>query len=354
LKQKFLWMMLAAGLFISQSCSKNEYVPKPITTAAIDPIAHSTGLSLDNVGDFGIFEFLTTSGQVAETANNSKTIGGTGDVADYAATSFQKWKITKAAGGYFTLMNLGSGLYAQSYNYNGTQVLIQNIASVGDAQLWNLFPTGTKSYKAINKVSGLAITANGNGMIELEPYTGLSSQTWWYNELPGTDTLKATKFYVSTLLSSNMVVQRDKPLNIWGTATPNFTVSVKVSWNQGLFAAVADQSGNWLIDIPAAPANASPQTLTASVNGQLPVTFSNLLIGDVWVCAGQSNMQMTVDSTSAGLFYSGITNYKAEIAAANFPQIREYNVNADTKANPIDTLTYPSTWTVCSPSSVGP
>ncbi|RYE17007.1 MAG: sialate O-acetylesterase, partial [Sphingobacteriales bacterium] len=105
---------------------------------------------------------------------------------------------------------------------------------------------------------------------------------------------------------------------------------------------------------PAAPANAAPQTLSAAVNGQVPVKLTNLLIGDVWICSGQSNMEMTVDSTSAGLFYSGITNYKAEIAAANFPQIREVNVKVDRQNNKKDTLLYPLKWTVCSPATVGP
>ncbi|RYD93570.1 MAG: hypothetical protein EOP54_18960, partial [Sphingobacteriales bacterium] len=273
----------------------------------------------------------------------------------YAGTSFQKWKITKVAANYFTLMNLGSGLYAQSYNNNGTEVLVQNKASGDDSQMWNLMIVGGgKSYKAVNKASGLAITANGTGMVLLKAYTGAAAQLWGYNQLPSADTAKAAKFNVASILQSNMVIQRDKPFNVWGKATPNFTVSVKASWNPGLFTAVSDASGNWIVAIPAAPANAVPQTLSASVNGQIPVKLSNLLIGDVWVCSGQSNMEMTVDSTSSGFFYSGITNYKAEIAAANFPLIRQVNIRVSRQVAAQDTLRYAPNWTVCSPATVGP
>ena len=353
MKQKFLWALVSVTVFIIQGCSKTEYASKPILTVDY-AIPTSSGLALNNVGDWGIFEVLTGAGQVAETANNSKTIGGTGDVADYSATSFQKWKITQVAGGYFTLMNLGSKMYAQSYNYKGTQVLIQNNADGSDAQMWSLIALPNKSYKAINKASGLAITANGTGMILLKPYVGSVAQLWGYNQLPATDTIKTPKFYVANILQNNMVIQRDKPFNVWGRATPNFTVSVKASWNPNLFTAVSDASGNWIAAIPAAPANTNPQTLTASANGQMPVVLSNLLIGDVWLCSGQSNMEMTVDSTSPGFFYSGITNYKAEIAAANFPLIREVTVQADAHGTLIDTITHSLHWTVCSPATVGP
>ncbi len=151
-----------------------------------------------------------------------------------------------------------------------------------------------------------------------------------------------------------MVVQRDKPFVVWGTANPNASVSVKASWNSAVFNVLADVSGNWIASIPAAAANSNPQTLIASVNGRTPVKLTNLLIGDVWICGGQSNMEMTVDSTSPGFFYSGITNYKAEIAAANFPLIREVTITADHQNNPKDTLLHPLKWTACSPATVGP
>lgn len=350
--KKISLLLLACTAMLVQSCSKTEYAPKP-NTLTIDPLSKTSGLNLDAVGDLGFFEFLTGSGQAATVANNSKAVGDTAVVGDYAGTSFQKWKITKVSADYFTLMNYGSGLYMQSYNYNGTQVLIQNTANSSDAQMWSLVPLGNKTYKAINKADGLAVTANGSGRVLLKPYTGASSQIWGYNQLNVTDGGNATYFYVSTLLQSNMVVQRDKPFDVWGRATPNFTVSVKVSWNPDVFTAVADNSGNWKLAVPASPVNTSPQTLTVSVNGQAPVTLNNLLLGDVWVCGGQSNMQMTVDSTNA--LYTGVNNFKAEIAAANYPLIRGVIIGSDAiEPTALDTLRFAPQWTVCSPATVGP
>ncbi|RYZ96574.1 MAG: hypothetical protein EOP47_23575, partial [Sphingobacteriaceae bacterium] len=244
MKQKFTLLVLVAGMIIFQGCKKTENAPAQITTTSgSDLITNSTGLRLDATETSGIFECLTVNGQSSGITNNSKAVGGTSEVADYAGTSFQKWKITKITGNYYTLKNLGSGLYAESYNYKGVQVLIQNKATGSDAQLWSLVNLSNKTYKAINKASGLAITTNGTGMIQLKAYTGASSQLWGYNRLPGSDTVKAAKFNIASILQSDMVIQRDKPFNVWGKTTPNFTVSVKVSWKPGLFTTVSDGSG---------------------------------------------------------------------------------------------------------------
>ena len=171
--------------------------------------------------------------------------------------------------------------------------------------------------------------------------------------VPPPDTLKATTFNVNNVLQSNMVVQRDKPFTIWGQTTPAFKVTVKASYNSGSFTATADNLGYWTVTIPASPANASPQTITASVYGKTPVVFNNILIGDVWLCSGQSNMVMPVDSVQPFFGFEGVVNYKAEIAAANYPQIRAITVNEDFEANPVDTLKYHENWMVCSPQTAG-
>src|ERR1700712_2000400 len=125
-------------LAVMEACSKNEYTPK--TSVTVSSPSRSISFQLLNVGDFGLYEVLSNTGGAVEVANASVKTGGTGDVSVYTGSAFQKWKITKVAGGYFTILNVGSSMYSQSYNYNGTQVLIQAPANNSDAQLWSLVP----------------------------------------------------------------------------------------------------------------------------------------------------------------------------------------------------------------------
>src|ERR1700761_2860948 len=69
-------------------------------------------------------------------------------------------------------------------------------------------------------------------------------------------------FSLGSPLQSSMVVQRDKPFIVWGTATAKMQLAVNVSWNLTTFNATADASGKWKVTIPASPANANPQTIT--------------------------------------------------------------------------------------------
>ncbi|RYZ92004.1 MAG: hypothetical protein EOP47_30770, partial [Sphingobacteriaceae bacterium] len=294
MRLKPLMLLMVAAAFIIQSCKKTETTPKPVLPE--DAINSSTGLTLNAAGDEDFYQFIHSSGTWSEVANNSTEIGGTYKLNAYTGTSFQKWKITQISANEFTIMNQGSGLYAQSYSYKGTRVIIQNKKTPGNEQIWKINYISGKNYKVTNKADGLAITGNGTGMTLLKAYTGAASQLWGFNKLSAADTVKAISFKVTNLFQNNMVIQRDKPFKVWGTASANSVVSVKASWNSAVQSATADGTGKWELTIPAASVNATPQTLVASVTGQPVVTLSNILIGDVWICSGQSNMVMPVDS----------------------------------------------------------
>lgn len=160
------------------------------------------------------------------------------------------------------------------------------------------------------------------------------------------------EFAVGNVLQSNMVLQRDKPVNIWGRASAGVTVNVAVSWNSEKFNALTDDGGNWKVVIPAAPANINPQTITINPAGKDTVTLNNILIGDVWICSGQSNMTMPLAPGYNGSF-RGVIDYEKEIAAANYPLIRELTVKPNSQESPVTTLTDPQTWNVCSPATAG-
>jgi len=168
---------------------------------------------------------------------------------------------------------------------------------------------------------------------------------------PVTPVTPGTKFSLSNVLRSNMVVQRNKPFVIWGKGSQSLNITINVSWNNTTFYATVNSSGNWQVAIPATVANASPQTIIVKAGNATPITLTNILIGDVWICSGQSNMVFEVDSIPP---FRGVTNYPAEIAAANYPQIRTLTLQEDLKATPVDTLTYPENWMICSPATVGP
>lgn len=112
------------------------------------------------------------------------------------------------------------------------------------------------------------------------------------------------------LFQSNMVLQREKPIAIWGWAKPDEKVTVTFAGNEQ--AAIAAKDRTWKVTLPALAASADPRTMTIK-GADATLTFENILIGDVWVLAGQSNMEHPI---------SRIEDGKLEIVSANFPQIR--------------------------------
>ena len=115
---------------------------------------------------------------------------------------------------------------------------------------------------------------------------------------------------VANVFHSNMVLQRDKPLNIWGWAEPGEKVAVAFAGQEVPAQAAADRS--WQVTVKPVPANNAPQTLT--VRGKsATLELTNILVGDVWILGGQSNMEFPISRVDDG---------ELEIVSANFPQIR--------------------------------
>ena len=167
-----------------------------------------------------------------------------------------------------------------------------------------------------------------------------------------TDVAAIYPFGVSRLFGDNMVIQRDKPASVWGTAPAGKTLYIKASWINNTDTAIAGKNNQWLATLPAAPANATPQQLYIT-DGANTVTFSNILIGDVWICSGQSNMVMPVDSVVPPFGgFNGVVNYQQEIAAANWPLLRLISLQPDFAVKPAYDLNYPASWSSCDPNTV--
>ncbi len=147
-----------------------------------------------------------------------------------------------------------------------------------------------------------------------------------------------------TIFSNNMVLQQKTDAPIWGKANPNGTVKIVTSWDKKTHMAKADANGNWKTTV-ATPSAGGPFEITVSEKNT--VRLQNVLIGEVWICSGQSNMEMPL----AG--WGKITNYEEEIATANFPNIRLLQATKNTSTYPLDDVALDTDgWQPCSPATV--
>ncbi len=160
----------------------------------------------------------------------------------------------------------------------------------------------------------------------------------------------AQSFRLGTELQSNMVIQQNKPLLVWGDAAPGSIVEVQADWTAGWQKDTADNKGHWQLQVPvpaAIPGEANPQNLRVR-NNDKELNIQNVLIGDVWFCSGQSNMDMQLKPFLPWLL--GTMHYQQEIANAYFPAIRLFDLETNFSATP---LRYgKGQWTICSPQTV--
>jgi sialate O-acetylesterase len=138
------------------------------------------------------------------------------------------------------------------------------------------------------------------------------------------------------LFNDNMVLQREMPVPVWGTAEAGEQVTV--TFGDQKKTATADKDGNWMVKLDPLKAG-GPFEMT--VAGKNSLTVKNILVGEVWVCSGQSNMEMAV---------KGVVNADAEIAAAKFSQIRLYTVTRKPSDTPLKDLQ--AQWKECTPENI--
>ena len=137
-----------------------------------------------------------------------------------------------------------------------------------------------------------------------------------------------------------MVLQRDHADPIWGWSTPGDKISVTVEGSATNATAITGEDGKWMTKIGPFSAG-GPLTLTIKGTAQ-KVMLTNVLVGDVWLCTGQSNMSIPVRTAS---------NAAEEIKQANHPEIRSFNVGFYPSFVP-ERLPQPAAWEVCTPATV--
>jgi len=172
------------------------------------------------------------------------------------------------------------------------------------------------------------------------------------------------KVKLPSILSDNMVLQQGRPVTIWGWAEPGEKITVELNrrflppaaeeeaetasfgnhaWTTTRVetARTADARGRWRMELDALEPG-EPFTLTITDSAGEKTTIKNILIGEVWLCSGQSNMEMRVDQCN---------NAKDEIAAAQHPEIRFFQVRNATADRPQRDCQ--GGWVVCSPETIG-
>ncbi len=144
------------------------------------------------------------------------------------------------------------------------------------------------------------------------------------------------------LFADHAVLQQGVPVPIWGQAEPGERVTVEFAGQS--VATTSGPDGKWIVRL--APLTVG-EPLTLTVRGKNTIVRTNVLVGEVWLCSGQSNMERQL-GLRAG--QQPITGWEAEVAAANYPAIRHFGV-AQTKAYaPQPTVT--GSWSVCTPETV--
>ncbi|NLW49509.1 MAG: sialate O-acetylesterase [Candidatus Brocadiaceae bacterium] len=138
------------------------------------------------------------------------------------------------------------------------------------------------------------------------------------------------------LFSDNMVLQRDVPARVWGCDSPGQKVAVRVG--KATARAVAGPDGRFMARLPRLAAG-GPFTMV--VEGSSSVTVRNVMVGEVWLCSGQSNMQMRVSEAK---------NAEREIAHARHPNVRLFSVPIAATVEPV--LDVDASWQVCAPETV--
>ncbi len=152
--------------------------------------------------------------------------------------------------------------------------------------------------------------------------------------IPATADVRLPKIF-----TDNMLLQRDLPVRVWGWADAGEDVSVALAGKSA--AAKADDKGQWALELPALKAG---ENLELTVKGKNELTLKNILIGDIWVCSGQSNMEMGLN---------GCLGAADDIKAADLPKIRRIKFNHAKSGQPEPDAPTATPWQVCTPQTAG-
>ena len=147
----------------------------------------------------------------------------------------------------------------------------------------------------------------------------------------------ASNIQLTSIFSDNMVLQQKETCPVWGTANPGGQVTVQFADQKK--ATIVGNDGLWRVDLSPMKAGGPFDLIISGTN---TISFENVLVGEVWVCSGQSNMQMSVKNSA---------NAKEEINNAQYPNIRLFTVERTVSPKPITKINSDG-WQVCTPKTI--
>ena len=145
---------------------------------------------------------------------------------------------------------------------------------------------------------------------------------------------------MSSIFADNMVLQREFAVKVWGDAAPNSTVEVRFRGQKK--SATSDDKGAWSIRLDKMPADKTPREMTVSENGKVGKRIKNILVGEVWILGGQSNMAWTLEKSDGG---------DEAAARLKYPDIRYFNQNCRAMSKTPRKTMYDASWLELSPEN---
>lgn len=156
--------------------------------------------------------------------------------------------------------------------------------------------------------------------------------------------LSHAEIKLPAIFSDNMLMQQNSNINIWGKADANKSITIKTSWSKKVLKTTSDVSGNWKITVETLKADGKPQSITISDGKSL--SLKNILLGELWFCSGQSNMEMPMK----GFKNQPVENSNMDILNSNNRNIRLFTVKRNASLIPQTDVT--GQWLEASPETV--
>lgn len=150
-------------------------------------------------------------------------------------------------------------------------------------------------------------------------------------------TVEGSSLQLPEILGDHMVLQQKSFAKIWGWTEPQQEIKVTTSWNEKTYRVVADQLGNWQVSVATGKAG-GPYTVT--IVADVTRVLEDILLGEVWICSGQSNMEWPLSAAETA---------SEEIPLSDFPEIRLFTVEKHIATRPMEDLN--GSWALCSPET---
>jgi sialate O-acetylesterase len=185
--------------------------------------------------------------------------------------------------------------------------------------------------------------ASFRGLASILPFMKSLHRSFAFVTIVVTASFARADVVPNPLFADNAVLQQGLDVPVWGTADAGERVTVEFAGQRVTTSAA--QNGTWLVKLAPLTAGGGPATMT--IAGKNTVTLQNILVGEVWICSGQSNMERQLGPRPP---QQPIANWEKEVAAAKYPEIRHFAVAQKTSFTPETKVA--GAWAVCSPETV--